>query len=101
MWDILRFSSILPSHSFHLTFALRIECSSKMLFTVDTLRKDCHNIIPFIDRNLLLFSCYIMSNLCDPVDVAHQVPLSSTVSQTLLKVMPIESVMPSNHLILF
>ena len=31
--------------------------------------------------------------------VAHQAPLSSTVSQNLLKSMSIESVMPSNHLI--
>ena len=33
--------------------------------------------------------------LCNPVDVARQAPLSSTVSQSLLKLMPIESVMPS------
>ena len=31
---------------------------------------------------------------------AHQAPLSSTLSQSLLKFMAIESVMPSNHLIL-
>ena len=31
---------------------------------------------------------------------AHQAPLSSTVSQNLLKFMSIESVMPPNHLIL-
>ena len=30
---------------------------------------------------------------------AHQVPLSFTISRSLLKLMPIESVMPSNHLI--
>ena len=35
-----------------------------------------------------------------PWSVAHQAPLSSTISQTLLKCMSIESVMPSNHLIL-
>ena len=35
-----------------------------------------------------------------PRTVAHQAPLSSTVSWSLLKLMPIESVMPSNHLIL-
>ena len=32
--------------------------------------------------------------------VAHQAPLSSTISQSLFKFMAIESVMPSNHLIL-
>ena len=31
---------------------------------------------------------------------AHQVSLSLTISQSLLKLMPIKSVMPSNHLIL-
>ena len=33
--------------------------------------------------------------LCNPVDVALQAPLSSIVSQSLLKLMHIESVMPS------
>ena len=43
-------------------------------------------------------SCLI---LCDPMDyIAHQAPLSSTVSQSLLKLMSTESVMQSNHLIL-
>ena len=35
-----------------------------------------------------------------PRTAAHQAPLSSTISQSLLKLMSIESVMPSNHLIL-
>ena len=35
-----------------------------------------------------------------PWTAAHQAPLSSTVPRTLLKFMSIESVMPSNHLIL-
>ena len=35
-----------------------------------------------------------------PWTAAHQVSLSFTVSQSLLKLMSIESVMPSNHLIL-
>ena len=35
-----------------------------------------------------------------PWTAAHQASLSLTVSQSLLKLMPIESVMPSNHLIL-
>ena len=37
---------------------------------------------------------------CDPWTVAHHASLSITNSQSLLKLMPIESVMPSNHLIL-
>ena len=35
-----------------------------------------------------------------PWTAAHQAPLSFTISQSLLKLMFIESVMPSNHLIL-
>ena len=35
-----------------------------------------------------------------PWTAAHQAPLSSTISWSLLKLMSIESVMPSNHLIL-
>ena len=36
-----------------------------------------------------------------PRTAAHQTPLSSTISWSLLKLMSIESVMPSNHLILW
>ena len=35
-----------------------------------------------------------------PWTAAHQAPLSFTISQSLLKLMSIESVMPSNHLVL-
>ena len=38
--------------------------------------------------------------LCDPVDCSTPGPLSITNSQSLLKLMSIKSVMPSNHLIL-
>ena len=38
--------------------------------------------------------------LCDPMDSSNQASLSITNSQNLLKLMSIESVMPSNHLIL-
>ena len=41
-----------------------------------------------------------MSNrLCDPIDCSTQAFLSITNSQSLLQLMSIESVMPSNHLI--
>ena len=48
----------------------------------------------------LLFSCSVVS-LCDLMD--HSMPgfLSFTISQSLLKLMYTELVMPSNHLILF
>ena len=48
----------------------------------------------------LLFSCSVVSNSATPRTAACQAALFSTVSQSLLKLMSIESVMPSNHLIL-
>ena len=42
-----------------------------------------------------------MSDFATPWTAAHQVSLSITNSRSLLKLMSIESVMPSNHLILY
>ena len=44
--------------------------------------------------------CCCSVPLCDPMDCSTQASLSFTISQSLLKLMPIESVMPSSHLIL-
>ena len=46
------------------------------------------------------FSCSVVSNSASPQTAAHQGSLSITNFQSLLKLMSIESVMPSNHLIL-
>ena len=47
------------------------------------------------------FSCSVMPNSLWPIDcAAHQTSLSITNSWSLLKPMSIDSVMPSNHLIL-
>ena len=46
------------------------------------------------------FSCPVVSDPATPWTVAHQATLSITSSWGLLKFMAIESVMPSNHLIL-
>ena len=52
----------------------------------------------------LLCCCCLVTQLCptlrDPWTAARQASLSITMSQSLLKLMSIESVMPSNHLIL-
>ena len=45
------------------------------------------------------FSRSVMSNSTTPWTAAHQALLSITNSQSVLKLMSIESVMPSNHLI--
>ena len=47
---------------------------------------------------LLLFSCVWF--FATPWTAAHQASLSFTISQSLLKLMSIESMMPPNHLIL-
>ena len=49
---------------------------------------------------LLLFSCQVLSDSATPWTAVHQASLSITNSQNLLKLMSIELVMPSNHLIL-
>ena len=47
------------------------------------------------------FSCSVVSDSATPWTAARQASLSITNSQSLLKLMSIELVMPSNHLILF
>ena len=54
----------------------------------------------FSDILLLLFSCSVVSDSATPWTAARQASLSFIISQSLLKLMSIESVMPSNHLIL-
>ena len=53
---------------------------------------------PNIQFSLVTQSCL---TLCDPWTAAHQASLSITNSQSLLKLMSIKSVMPSNHFILY
>ena len=49
----------------------------------------------------LLFSRLVMSNSLPAHELQHtRLPLSFTISQSLLKLMSIESMMPSNHFIL-
>ena len=48
----------------------------------------------------LLFARSVMSDSVTPWTAAHQASLSFTISQSSLKLMSIELVMPSNHLIL-
>ena len=49
---------------------------------------------------LLLFSHSVVSDSLKPWTIARKSSLSFTISQSLFKLMSIESVMPSNHLIL-
>ena len=52
------------------------------------------------DLKISLFSCSVVSNSATPWTAAHQDSLSFTISLSLLKLMSIECVMPSNLLIL-
>ena len=54
----------------------------------------------FILPKSVQFSCIVVSDFVTPWTVAHQASLSIVNSWSLLKLMSIESVMPSNHLIL-
>ena len=49
---------------------------------------------------LLSFSCSVVSDSVTPWTATHQASLSFTISQSLPKLLSIESEMPSNHLIL-
>ena len=57
------------------------------------------SVIP-LNFHLLLFSHYVVSNSATAGTAARQASLSITNSRSLLKLMSIESVVPSNHLIL-
>ena len=48
----------------------------------------------------IVFQSLSHVQLCNPMNYRHQASLSFTISQSLLKFMSIESVMPFNHLIL-
>ena len=64
----------------------------------DTLRACVQSILPMAISSFHLFSCVWLC--ATPGSAVHQDSLSITNSQSLLKLMSIESVMPSNHLIL-
>ena len=48
----------------------------------------------------LLFSCSVVSDSATPWTAERQTSLSFTISKSLLKLMSVESVMPSNHIML-
>ena len=56
--------------------------------------------MPLIVQSLTVQSLSLVQLFVTPWTAARQVSLSFTISQSLLKLMSIESVMPSNHLIL-
>ena len=60
-----------------------------------------HQYFPSFSTFFLFFSYLVMSKLfATPWTAARQASLSFIISQSLLKLMSVESVMPSNHLML-
>ena len=57
-------------------------------------------MIPAVNAVIVVLSLSPVQLFATPCTAARQASLSSTVSQCLLKLKSIESVMPSNHLIL-
>ena len=75
--------------------AVPLWCSSEVIVDCDPMHTCCLCLNP-LDFQLLSH----VQLFATPWTAAHQASLSFTVSQSLLKLMSIESVMPSNHLIL-
>ena len=78
-----------------------------VILTITTSQQDLelHPFLTWLLQVLGLFAVVIQSFshaqlLAAPWTAAHQASLSFTISRSLLKLMSIESVMPSNHLIL-
>ena len=89
-------------HSFtHSTINMMIIVKTFFFFSV-LLRVDfCRLAEVFLGRcNLVQFSHSVMSDSATPWTAAHQASLSIINSWSLLKLMSLKSLMPSNHLIL-
>ena len=81
-----------------------VSCTAGGLFTDWATRKAhyLYSISLFLKTNLEVGkSLSPLRLLATPWTAAHQASLSFTISQSLLKLMSIESVMPSNHIILY
>ena len=89
---------------FFLDLHIRSFLSHKMFLTCKRGKNNESNLILYLVRKLssspllYLLSCVLLFGT--PWTVACQAPLSSTISRRLLKLMSIESVVLSNHLIL-
>ena len=57
-------------------------------------------MLPLLLSSFVIVVAQLCPTLCDPWTTARQASLSFTISQSMLKLMSIESVMPSSHLTL-
>ena len=67
-------------------------------FTIHTMLSKLYHALSF---PIVQFSCSVVYDSATPWTTEHQASLSITNSQSLCKLMSIELVMPSNHLILY
>ena len=78
-----------PSRLGHHRALSKVPCLIQLVFFSDLFHTQCS----------VQFSCSVFWLFATPWTAAHQASLSTTNSRSLLKLMSIESVMPSNHLI--
>ena len=109
----------MPCSYFHPLQLSRMESPLLMYLTQKTnhsLPSYSHQVVWYLTNRDRPQSCLILSSLslhcccsvskpclilCDPMDCSMLSLLSYTISQSLLKLMSIESVMPSSHLLLY
>ena len=85
------------SHSHQCIFLMRVQPAVKTVFSSQVDVRMSHSVFPIRCCCSVAQSC---PALCKPWTAARQASLSFTISWSLLKLMSVESVMPSNHLIL-
>ena len=96
---------LLSTWSYHnIVNQLHSDIKQKVFFFFLSVRKDTSKII-LDDRDSLAYCCCfsvtkLCLTLCDPMDCNCQASLSFTISWSWLKLMSVESMLLSNHLIL-
>ena len=92
-----------PNQTLHLQRAIYSNAANFVLFGFDYGLPFSRLHFPFVDGFLqfcLTFSCSVAFHSLLPHGLQHYPSLSFTISQSLLKLMSIELMMPSNHVIL-
>ena len=93
----LKFSKQFYWHNSHAIHFTHLRCTIQYFTKKKKKKRTPHKVV----QPLLLFSRSAMSDsLQTPRPAAHQASLSITISWSLFKLKSMESVMPSNHLIL-
>ena len=99
MWSI----SVILFYALYFIFSLLLIFS--LLWKLSFYRSRVFTLFEILELLILkwfhiMFSCSVVSDFGSPWTAACQASLFFTISRSLLKLMSIESMMPSNHLIL-